>query len=81
MGNKLTVDKLIEKYLDRLYHYASILICDSDEAKDVVHTVFLKFIETIKDGKEFNDERHEVNWLYKVTENYCKNINKSANNR
>ncbi len=56
-------------YADLLYRLALANVQDREDAEDIVHDVFIKYIEK---KPHFNDEEHERAWLVRVTVNLCR---------
>jgi RNA polymerase sigma-70 factor, ECF subfamily len=85
MTDKITIEKIETKYslpdlfeiysLD-IFRYAKSLLKDSDEAKDAVQEVFVKYTQN---ESSFKSECSQKTWLLVITRNYCFNKIKSGN--
>lgn len=69
------VDKIVETYSKTVYRVALHYLKNQADAEDVVHDVFLKWLEH---PPAFQDETHEKAWFIRVTVNACKDVVKSA---
>ncbi len=74
----LRTDKEIEdiynRNADRIYRTALMLLANKADAEDIVHTVFLKFIDK---NIIFKDLEHEKAWFIIVAKNSSKDLLKS----
>lgn len=55
-------------YGKMLYKIAFLYVGNPSDAEDVLHDVFIKYLET---QKRFKDETHEKAWFVRVTQNKC----------
>lgn len=79
--NIYQAEEVIEKYSTMLYRLAMVRMQNEEDAKDVVQDTFLRFIQHIQKGKEFNDDEHLKAWLLTVAANRGKSILSLAWNR
>lgn len=61
---------LFEKFSTDIFRYAGSILKDSDEAKDVVQDVFVKYAEN---ESSFKHECSQKTWLLVITRNCCLN--------
>lgn len=61
-------EKKYQNYGKMLYKIAFLYVGNSSDAEDVLHDVFMKYLET---KKNFKDENHEKAWFIRVTQNKC----------
>jgi RNA polymerase sigma-70 factor (ECF subfamily) len=66
-----SVDLLVRKYGERLYVHAYCILKDAQEARDVVHEVFIK---AMREPRFFDADFKMQAWLYRVTRNLCFNL-------
>ncbi len=59
------------KYADMMYRIALSHMTRREDAEDVVHDVFIKYIQT---SPSFSDDDHERAWLIRVTVNRCRDL-------
>jgi RNA polymerase sigma-70 factor (ECF subfamily) len=62
------VKELFELYSRDILHYSMSLLKDSDDAKDAVQEVFVRFINS---QSTFRGECSYKTWLLVITRNYC----------
>ncbi len=61
-------EKKYHNYGKMLYKIAFLYVGNSSDAEDVLHDVFMKYLET---KKNFKDDSHEKAWFIRVTQNKC----------
>ena len=72
------IKELFELYSGDILNYSMSLLKDSDDAKDAVQEVFVRFINT---QNTFRGECSYKTWLLVITRNYCyKKLNGRASN-
>jgi RNA polymerase sigma-70 factor (ECF subfamily) len=77
IAEKNNVKELFEQYSNDILHYSMSLLKDSDDAKDAVQDVFVKFINS---QNTFKGNCSYKTWLLIITRNYClKKLNGKAN--
>lgn len=67
-----------KKYAALIYRVSYNVVCNKDDAEDIVQEVF---IEYFTQNKTFNDEEHEKAWILRVTKNICKNTLRSKSRK
>ncbi len=77
-GNRNAFELLYERYFDKLVWFAGRFVNDKKKAEDAVQEVFVKIIEK---PERFDKERRFSTWVYTVTGNECKNMNRNEQNR
>lgn len=65
MNTRAHFEKVYDRYSDMLYRLALSYLNNREDAQDVVHEVFIRYIEN--DG--LRDDEHERAWLVRVTIN------------
>lgn len=70
-GNLDYSEELMQKYADKLYRIALVLLANQHDAEDAVQETFLRFL---KKQPTFNDDEHEKAWFIKVATNICKDM-------
>jgi RNA polymerase sigma-70 factor (ECF subfamily) len=72
MGNNSNyLEELMQKYADKLYRIALVLLGNRHDAEDAVQETFLRFL---KRSPAFHCVEHEKAWFIKVTSNICKDM-------
>ena len=68
-GGEPELEELVNHYGEKLLRYATSILCDYQEAEDIVQRVFLAAYQNRKkfDGKNLSG------WLYKITYRHCLN--------
>lgn len=74
MKSRAEIEDAYIKYADMMTRVCYLHLKNSEDTKDVIQDVFVKFF--LKDGP-FNDENHERAWLLRVTINKCNDVKKS----
>lgn len=69
------LDKYFRIYYQPLCYYASHLLHSDTESQDVVQDVFIKLIKT---GKQFDNDRHLLSYLYIAVHNACFDLSKKG---
>lgn len=67
-----------QKYADMMYRIALSHMNRREDAEDVVHDAFIKYMQT---SPNFSDENHERAWLIRVTINRCRDMLRRRNIR
>lgn len=79
--SKEEIDKFeskYQKYSSKLYRIAFLILCNSQEAEDIVQDVYIKYFNK---QPVFLNDNHEEGWFVSVTVNLCKdNLKKSKRN-
>jgi RNA polymerase sigma-70 factor (ECF subfamily) len=69
-GDHSALDQLYQRYAGRVEFYCFKLLGDKEKAQDIVHDIFLKFIEK---PELFNPEMQFSTWIFSCAYNACKN--------
>ena len=64
-------DALVRRYREPIFHHASWILKDQEEAIDVAQEVFIK---AMREPRFFEPEFKMKAWLYRVTSNLCFNL-------
>lgn len=64
-----TIEEALDRYGDRLYRLALVMMKRPMDAEDVVQETFLRYLDKLG---TFQDAEHEKAWLLKVTTNLCR---------
>lgn len=75
---RLAADLVARKYRDRLFHHASYILKDYQEATDVIQEVFIK---AMREKRFFEEDFQMKAWLFRVTSNLCFNIRRDKKRR
>lgn len=67
----LAIDRVIDTYGNMLFRICLVLLCNEQDAEDVVQETFIKYVEK---SPTFLDSEHEKAWLITVATNRCKNV-------
>lgn len=70
-GNTASYDELMQKHQSHVYHIAYSFTRSSDDAMDLLQTVFLKAYENMK---KFRRESQFKTWLMRITYNEGQNL-------
>lgn len=70
-------EDIYDQYADMLFRLAFSYVRNSQDAKDIVQDVFLRYLKT---SRKFHDENHCRSWLIRVTINRCKDMFRSKKN-
>lgn len=65
------IDEVFDEYKDMVFRLAFSLVKTRNDAQDVCHEVFMRYI---KKNQEFENEEHRKKWLIKVTVNCSKSL-------
>ena len=66
-----TIEEALDRYGDRLYRLALVMLKSPMDAEDAVQETFLGYLDRIG---TFRDAEHEKAWLLTVTTNQCRDI-------
>lgn len=69
--NRWEFNRLAELYIDTVYRIALNGCLGTNDAEDVVQSVFLKLWQS---KTEFNDDEHAKRWLIRVAVNECNSL-------
>jgi RNA polymerase sigma-70 factor, ECF subfamily len=70
-GDTAAFDYLMNRYQDRIYDLACVILRDEQEAKDVVQETFLRAYQRL-DG--YRGEASLETWLVAIAANYCRDL-------
>lgn len=70
-----SVEAVVKTYSRTIYRVALHYLKNQADAEDIVHDVFMKWLEK---APVFTDDTHEKAWFIRVTVNACKDLYKSA---
>ena len=68
---KKSFETVYNQYADMMYRIALSHMTRREDAEDVVHDVFIKYMQT---SPSFSDDEHERAWLIRVTVNRCRDL-------
>ena len=74
MQNREKIKEIYDRQVDRVYRTAMVFMKNTQDAEDIVQSVFLTLIEK---GIQFDTPEHEKAWFIVTTRNRCKDILKS----
>lgn len=69
-GDEHALGTLIERYKDKIFSSIFLLVKDRYLAEDLFQDVFIKVIETLRNGK-YNDEGKFLPWVMRIAHNLC----------
>ena len=64
-------ETVYNQYADMMYRIALSHMTRREDAEDVVHDVFIKYMQA---SPSFSDDDHERAWLIRVTVNRCRDL-------
>ena len=70
-GGENQFETAYNKYADMMYRIALSHMNRRDDAEDVVHDAFIKYVQS---SPAFSDDDHERAWLIRVTVNRCRDL-------
>ena len=73
-GDIASFNRLAWRWQERLFRFAYRYLMDEEEAKDAVQSVLIK---AYKNLKKLKDPEKFSTWIYQITVNQCKDIQKS----
>lgn len=71
-------ERAVKNYGDSLFRLCTVMLRNSEEAKDAVQDCFLKYITK---APAFADDEHEKAWLIRVATNICKDMLRQRKHR
>ena len=74
LQNREKIKEIYDRQVDRVYRTAMVFMKNTQDAEDIVQSVFLTLIEK---GIQFDTPEHEKAWFIVTTRNRCKDILKS----
>ena len=71
-------ERAVKTYGDSLFRLCTVILRNSEEAKDAVQDCFLRYITK---APAFADDEHEKAWLIRVATNICKDMLRQRKHR
>jgi RNA polymerase sigma-70 factor (ECF subfamily) len=69
----MSVENLVKEYSNMLFRICMVILCNEQDAQDVLQDTFCRYMEKAID---FRDKEHEKAWLIKVATNRCRDIHR-----
>ncbi|MEY4703275.1 MAG: hypothetical protein RIR96_1172 [Bacteroidota bacterium] len=69
-GNANALSVLVERYKDKIFTSIYLLVKDKYLAEDIFQEVFIKIIDTLRNGK-YTDEGKFLPWALRIAHNMC----------
>jgi RNA polymerase sigma-70 factor (ECF subfamily) len=69
-GHEIALDSLLHRYKDKLYNAVLFIVKDKYHAEDISQEVFIKIIETLKNGR-YKEEGKFLPWAMRIAHNLC----------
>jgi len=69
-GNENALSVLVTRHKDKIYTSIYLLVRDKHLAEDIFQDVFIKIIDTLKNGK-YTDEGKFLPWAVRIAHNMC----------
>lgn len=69
-GNSAAFSALVEKNQTKIFTSIALLVKDNHLAEDIFQDVFIKVINTLKEGK-YNEEGKFLPWVMRIAHNMC----------
>ena len=69
-GTNTAIEELITRYKDRMFTSIYYIVKDKYLAEDIFQDVFIKIIDTIRNGK-YTDEGKFLPWALRIAHNMC----------
>lgn len=69
-STELDIERIVDKYGNMLFRICLVILCNENDAEDVVQDTFITFLTK---SPTFHDSEHEKAWLITVATNRCKN--------
>ncbi|MCM1540801.1 MAG: RNA polymerase sigma factor [Blautia sp.] len=69
----MSVENLVMEYSNMLFKICMVMLCNEQDAQDVLQDTFCRYMEKAVD---FHDREHEKAWLIKVATNRCRDIHR-----
>lgn len=70
-STEFDMERIIDTYGNMLFRICLVILCNEDDAEDVVQDTFIKYLTK---SPTFQDSEHEKAWLITVATNQCKNM-------
>lgn len=69
-GDQKAFEILLERHKDKIYTSIYLFVKDTALAEDIFQEVFIKIINTLRDGK-YNHEGKFIQWALRISYNMC----------
>jgi RNA polymerase sigma-70 factor (ECF subfamily) len=69
-GNENALSALVVRYKDKIFTSIYLLVKDKYLAEDIFQEVFIKIIDTLRNGK-YSDEGKFLPWALRISHNLC----------
>ncbi len=69
----MSIENLVKEYSNMLFRICMVILCNEQDAQDVLQDTFCRCMEKAID---FRDKEHEKAWLIKVATNRCRDIHR-----
>lgn len=69
------MERIIRTYSTSLFKLCLVLLCNQQDAEDVLQETFLRYVSK---RPSFTDAAHEKAWLFRVASNLCKSVLRTA---
>ena len=69
-GNANALSSLVERYKDKIFTSIYLLVKDKYLAEDIFQEVFIKIIDTLRNGR-YTDEGKFLPWALRIAHNMC----------
>ena len=69
----MSIENLVKEYSNMLFKICMVILCNEQDAQDVLQDTFCRYMEKAVD---FRDKEHEKAWLIKVATNRCRDIHR-----
>lgn len=69
----MSVENLVMEYSNMLFKICMVILCNEQDAQDVLQDTFCRYMEKKVD---FRDKEHEKAWLIKVATNRCRDLHR-----
>lgn len=67
----MNLEEAVRTYSDMLYKICIVMLCNEQDAQDVIQETFCRYFEK---APVFTDTEHEKAWLIRVAANHCKDV-------
>ncbi len=67
----MNVEKIVGEYGNMLFKLCMVLLCNEQDAQDVVQETLIRYMEH---APAFQGKEHEKAWLMKVAANQCRDV-------
>ncbi|HTN35583.1 MAG TPA: sigma-70 family RNA polymerase sigma factor [Arachidicoccus sp.] len=69
-GDLSSLERLIEKYKEKIYTSIFFLVKDKYLAEDIFQETFIRVIDTLRSGR-YNEEGKVLPWMMRIAHNLC----------